>query len=241
MLSCEIQGLPTYKLRLQGACTQPKVQCNFASFDFGALFVPSSADAPFASSPVPPRISAVKVLKITNQDAHHECVISSTFFPSEFLDFQLAPVSLSPDETIQVPITFSPKAPGVYKAKLPLLVNDKPVTTIHVAGRAVPVRWVAKKSLSPAAAAASCLAKKAFTSRRTWLSATFFAALKCTPPKTTSSSSSPSFAAEGRREAFPFPTSRKSRFRFSCEVQTTSWSEKRLEARFPCDLAGSAW
>ncbi|CDJ53112.1 hypothetical protein, conserved [Eimeria brunetti] len=142
--TCEVQGKKICKLLLTGSCTTPKVSFSFTSHDFGALFLPQAPDVSLDALSVKPRISSRVVLKITNTDLHHQCSISSPFSPTDAFDFQPLQVSLSPEEVLEIPITFNPRETKLYKAKIPFFVNDQLVATIQLSGKGIPIRLEAQ-------------------------------------------------------------------------------------------------
>ncbi|CDI85439.1 Hydrocephalus-inducing protein like protein, related [Eimeria praecox] len=142
--TCEVQGKKICKLLLTGSSTSPKVSFSFTTHEFGALFVPQAADVPFDALSVKPRIASRAVLKITNTDVHHQCSISSPFSPTEGFDFQPIQVSLSPEEVLEIPITFSPRETKLYKAKIPFFVGDQLAATLQLSGKGIPIRLEAQ-------------------------------------------------------------------------------------------------
>lgn len=138
--TCEVQGKTVCKLLFTGSCTTPKVSFSFTTHDFGALFVPHASDMPFDDLSVKPRTSSQAMLKITNSDAQHQCSISSPYSPTEGFDFQPLQVNLSPEEVLEIPVTFSPRETKLYRAKIPFFVNDQLAATIQLSGKGIPVR-----------------------------------------------------------------------------------------------------
>lgn len=137
---CDVQGKAICSLLLVGSSTVPKVSFSFTTHDFGILFTPDTMDAHYDAMLPAPRISSRAVLKITNTDAHHECSISSSFSPTPIFDFKPVQFRLSPEEIIEVPITFSPREAKLYQAKIPFFVNDQPAAIIQVFGRGTSIR-----------------------------------------------------------------------------------------------------
>ncbi|KAL8435592.1 hypothetical protein ACSSS7_002385 [Eimeria intestinalis] len=137
---CEVQGKKFYVLLLRGSCRAPKVTFSFTTYDFGSFFLPPKADPTDQFQPPIERNAARVSLRIKNMDPQHECTIASGAEPTGAFHFQPVQACLSPEEMIEVPITFSPREPVQYKAKIPFFVNEHQVASLQLLGRGLPIR-----------------------------------------------------------------------------------------------------
>ncbi|KAL8270019.1 hypothetical protein Esti_006052 [Eimeria stiedai] len=137
---CEVQGKKFYVLLLKGSCRAPKVSFSFTSYDFGSFFLAPKAD-PIDRNQASLQPKAARVcLKIINTDPQHECTIVSGTEPTGVFNFQPVQTCLSPEEAIEIPITFNPREPVQYKTKVPFFVNEHPVASLQLLGRGLAIR-----------------------------------------------------------------------------------------------------
>ena len=98
---------------------------SFISHDFGPCFVPERGAAPMQEQ---------AILRITNNEFNKDVSFDCLFQKLPFLEVKAEPTVLKPNESVDVPIIFTPREVKTYLEQVPFELNGLYTVNVSVAG-----------------------------------------------------------------------------------------------------------
>ena len=123
-LTCTIAGSRTYRCILTGRGSLADLNFSFTQHDFGCCFVSSAAKP----------MKKTTTLRITNREMSKNVTLDCLFERRPHLQVQFNPVILKPQESVDVPIMFSPSEARVYSDVITFEVNSLYEVKLFVKG-----------------------------------------------------------------------------------------------------------
>jgi hydrocephalus-inducing protein len=122
---CTIAGKNTYELNVSGHGVRPALLFSFYQYNFGPCFVPMRG-----AVPRPERA----ILRIANNEIENDIAFDCLFERKPWMDVQCEPTILRPNESVDVPILFTPRELRSYKEVIPFEVNGVSTLNVLVSG-----------------------------------------------------------------------------------------------------------
>jgi hydrocephalus-inducing protein len=131
-VKCEVAGTRSYRLSVSGSGSRPQVAFSANSVDFGPCFFPTSAGV----TPQP----EVRHLRITNNEREDDVSLECLFTKKAHLEVGFDAKVLRPGESVDVALSFYPRAAGVINETVLFEINGLYSIPVSVLGEGVPVR-----------------------------------------------------------------------------------------------------
>lgn len=135
-------GDSSYTIELTGRARQPAVDFSFTT-DFGPCFVQRGGATVVAADPGSPtkggKGGETTELIVTNRDMG-DCMISTTFQRTPYLDVQLEGAMLEPGGSKSIPIVFAPRDFVEYRERIEFVINEVTKVFVNVRGRGCQLR-----------------------------------------------------------------------------------------------------
>ena len=124
-LDVTVAGAHTYSMSISGVGAKPMLDFSFISHDFGPCFVPERGAAPMQEQ---------AILRITNNEFNKDVSFDCLFQKLPFLEVKAEPTVLKPNESVDVPIIFTPREVKTYLEQVPFELNGLYTVNVSVAG-----------------------------------------------------------------------------------------------------------
>jgi len=140
-----------FVVELTGRARRPQIDFSFTNYDFGHCFINKKATATVAGFEPPASTGSPKSggskfqafkkidLVVSNRDVA-DCLLSTTFQRSPYLDVQLNQSMIEAGQSLIVPIVFSPRDTVEYRERIEFIVNDFTKFYISVSGKGTPLK-----------------------------------------------------------------------------------------------------
>ncbi|CAD7939993.1 unnamed protein product [Amoebophrya sp. A120] len=131
-----------YLVELSGRARRPQVDFSFHNYDFGYCFIDKRAGATVAGDSMGSKKDQCfkKVdLVVTNRDVS-DCLLSTTFQRTPYLDVQLDQSMIEAGQSMVVPVIFQPRDSVEYRERIEFIINDFTKFYVNVRGKGTPLK-----------------------------------------------------------------------------------------------------
>ncbi|CAD7931174.1 unnamed protein product [Amoebophrya sp. A25] len=128
-----------YLVELSGRARRPQVDFSFTTYDFGYCFIDKRAGATIAGDISKGNCFKKVDLVVTNRDLS-DCLLSTNFQRTAYLDVQLDQSMIEAGQSMVVPIVFQPRDSVEYRERIEFVINDFTKFYVNVRGKGTPLK-----------------------------------------------------------------------------------------------------